>query len=137
MVIGKYDAMTSRDAIMRLEQVLIEQPQVDIPAQHDFCNGLYSRTIRIPPGVIATGAIHREESFFIVRSGQLLVTTDEGVIHVGPGFMAVTKPGQKRAVLALTECEVTNIHPNPTNEQNQEVLWSMMTVGLNELEGGQ
>ena len=127
-LLGMYDGTTSRETIFALEREILEHSQVEIPTTHDHCSGLYARTIRIPAGCVLTGAIHKDESFFIVRTGQILVTTDTGVAHVGPGFMAVTKPGQKRAGLALTDCEVVNIHANPTGETDQEKLWSMMTI---------
>lgn len=134
-VISTHEKTISREQIFALEKEILAQPQTEIPVTHEFCNGVYARTIRIPAGVILTGAIHKEESFFIVRSGQILVTTDTGVAHVGPGFMSVTRPGEKRAGLALTECEVTNIHANPTGETDIDKLWSMMTINPNQLEG--
>ena len=126
-VLGKYQGEVTREAILELEREILACPQAEIPVSHEFCNGLYARTIRIPAGVVLTGAIHKEESFFIVRSGQILLTTDTGVIHAGPGFMSVTRPGQKRAGLALTECEVVNIMVNQTNETNPDKLWNMYT----------
>lgn len=135
-LLAVHDKTITREQIFALEREILAQPQAEIPTTHEFCNGVYARTIRIPAGVILTGAIHKDESFFIVRSGQILVTTDTGVAHVGPGFMSVTKPGQKRAGLALTECEVTNIHANPTGETDQDKLWAMMTVNPDQLEGG-
>jgi len=114
--------------IYRLEAELLRLPQIEMPVDHDFCNGLYARTMHIPAGTVLTGAVHKDESFFVVRKGDLIVTTDNGTAQVGPGFMSVTRPNTKRAGIALTDVEVTTFHANPANETNPEVLWETYTV---------
>lgn len=114
--------------IYRLEAELLKLPQVEMPVDHTFCNGLYARTMHIPAGTVLTGAVHKDESFFVVRKGTLIVTTDDGTAQVGSGFMSVTKPNTKRAGIALTEVEVTTFHANPSNEQNPQALWDMFTI---------
>lgn len=114
--------------IYRLEAELLKLPQVEMPVEHDFCNGLYARTMRIPAGTVATGAVHKDESFLVVRKGNLIIPTNNGVENVGPGFMSVTKANTKRAVVALTDVEMTTFHANPTNETNPKTIWDMYTV---------
>ena len=112
----------------QIEQWILSQPQTQLPVEHSHCNGLYARTLFIPAGCILSGAVHKEESFFLIRSGQLRVTTDDGVITVLPGFMNVTKPGTKRIGFALTDVLCTTFHANPTNEQEPEALWGMLSI---------
>jgi mannose-6-phosphate isomerase-like protein (cupin superfamily) len=114
--------------IYRLESELLKLPQVEMPLDHDFCNGLYARTMHIPAGTVLTGAVHRDESFFVVRKGHLVVTTDNGTAEVGPGFMSVTRANTKRAGVALTDVEVTTFHANPTNETDPQTIWDMYTI---------
>jgi hypothetical protein len=114
--------------IYQLEAEILKLPQVEMPVDHDFCNGLYARTMHIPAGTILTGAIHREESFFLVRKGELIVSTDNGPRTIGPGHMSISKIGTKRAGIALTDVEVTTFHANPTNEQVPQKLWDMFTI---------
>ena len=114
--------------IYRLEAELLKLPQVEMPVVHDFCNGLYARTMHIPAGTVLTGAIHREESFFLVRKGELIVSTDSGSRTIGPGDMSVSKIGTKRAGITLTDVEVTTFHANPTNEQEPQALWDLFTI---------
>ena len=114
--------------IYRLEAELLKLPQVNMPVDHDFCNGLYARTMHIPAGTILTGAVHREESFFLVRKGELIVSTDKGLLTLRAGDMSVSKIGTKRAGITLTDVEVTTFHANPTNEQEPQVLWEMFTI---------
>lgn len=114
--------------IYRLEAELLKLPQVEMPVDHAFCNGLYARTMHIPAGTVLTGAVHKEESFFLVRKGELIVSTDSGPRTLGPGDMSISKIGTKRAGIALTEVEVTTFHANPSNEQDPQVLWDMFTI---------
>ena len=114
--------------IYRLEAELLKLPQVEMPVTHDFCNGIYARTIFIPAGTVLTGAVHKDESFFVVRTGWIIVTTDSDTITIGPGSMSVTKPGTKRAGIAITDVEVTTFHANPANERDPDALWNMFTV---------
>ena len=114
--------------IYRLESQLLKLPQVEMPVDHAFCNGLYARTMHIPAGTVLTGAVHREESFFLVRKGELIVSTDNGAKTLGPGDMSVSKIGTKRAGITLTDVEVTTFHANPTNEQEPQALWDMFTI---------
>jgi len=114
--------------IYRLEAELLKLPQVDMPVDHDFCNGLYARTMHIPAGTILTGAVHREESFFLVRKGELIVSTDDGPLTLRSGDMSVSKIGTKLAGITLTDVEVTTFHANPTNEQEPQMLWDLFTI---------
>lgn len=114
--------------IYRLEAELLKLPQVDMPVTHAFCAGLYARTMHIPAGTVLTGAVHKEESFFLVRKGELIVSTDSGPQTIRSGDMSVSKIGTKRAGITLTDVEVTTFHANPTNEQEPQALWDLFTI---------
>jgi hypothetical protein len=128
------DVPASHLPIYRLEAELLKLPQVEMPVEHDFCAGLYARTMHIPAGTALTGAIHRQESFFLVRKGSLIVSTDNGPRTLGPGDMSVSNIGTKRAGVALTDVEVTTFHANPTNEQEPNALWDLFTIPAPALE---
>jgi hypothetical protein len=82
----------------------------------------------IPAGTVATGAVHRGESFFVVRSGTLVVHTPRGPMEYRAGLMSVTRAGDKRAVVAVTDVIVTTFHANPDNETDPQALWDRFTV---------
>jgi len=136
MVVQKIDAKVPADhlPIYRLEGALLQLPQVDMPVQHEFCAGLYARTMHIPAGTVLTGAVHREESFFLVRKGDLIVSTDTGPKRLGAGDMSISRINTKRAGIALTDVEVTTFHANPNNEQDPQALWDMFTIPAPALE---
>lgn len=114
--------------IYRLEAEILKQPQVEMPVEHAFCSGLYARTLRIPKGTILTGAVHRFDSFFVVREGRLAVTTDSEPTILDSGSMLVTRAGTKRAGAALTDVTITTFHANPSDVTDPAALWDLFTI---------
>jgi quercetin dioxygenase-like cupin family protein len=114
--------------VYRLESEILKHPQVEMPVAHEHCDGVYARSMFIPAGTIATGAVHRGESFFVVRMGTLIMHTPAGPMEFKAGHMAVTKPGDKRAVIAVTDVIVTTFHANPDNETDPQALWDRFTI---------
>lgn len=115
----------AHDGIYRLEAALLKLPQVDMPVTHEHCDGLYARTIKIPADVALTGMVHRHECFFLVRRGQIAVTTDKGVVLLNAGDMVTSAAGSKRTGVTLTDVEITTFHANPTNERDSDALWDL------------
>jgi quercetin dioxygenase-like cupin family protein len=114
--------------VLRLEAEILKHPQVEMPVVHEHCDGVYARSMFIPAGTVATGAVHRGESFFVVRMGTLILHSANGPLEYRAGHMAVTKPGDKRAVVALTDVIVTTFHANPDNETDPQALWDRFTI---------
>lgn len=114
--------------IYELEQITKQLPQVEMVTEHAFCSGVYARTLKIPAGVLLTGAMHRDESFFVVRSGHLLVSSGGEAVSVDPGFMTITKPGEKRVGIAVTDCVVTTFHANPDELREPQEIWDNFTI---------
>jgi len=114
--------------IYRIEQYLLTLPQVEMPVDHQFAHGIYARSITIPAGVMLTGAVHKDECFFIVRTGRILLTTDDEPIEAKAGYMAASKAGSKRLGYALEETTVTTFHANPDELREPDDLWDHITV---------
>lgn len=116
-------------AIYRLESELLKLPQVDMPVSHEFCAGLYARTMKLYAGCAYTGAEHKGESFFVVRSGSLVSYDGENKPHtLTDGDMHIVPHGSKRAVVALTDCTVTTFHANPTEARDPQALWALFAA---------
>ncbi len=122
--------------VFEFEEKIKLLPPVEMPVVHDFCDRLYARTIFIPAGSVVTSQIHAEESFFILRHGNLLMTTDEGIREISPGDMLKTMAGTKRALYCKTDCVITTIHPNLDNETDEDKLFGRYTIQENQLNEG-
>lgn len=116
------------EPVYRLESLLLQHPQVEMPVDHEFCAGIYARTMHIPAGTILTGAVHRDECFFVVRQGDLVVTTDDKPRYLKAGDQLVSPAWTKRAGVALTDVVVTTYHANPKNIKDPLELWDEYTV---------
>ena len=124
-----------RKRVERLESILEQAPQVECPLRHYFAPGVYLREMTIPAGTIATGAIHKTEHLSILSAGHCLLTTDDGVQELKAPHTGLSKAGAKRAIVAITDCVLTTVHP--TDETDLEKLCELLTESKSdELLGG-
>lgn len=105
-------AMTIEDVskVSRLESQMRELEQVPIHTTHHFHGGMYARTIRIPKGVVLTGALIRIPTLLIV-SGHVTVYAggepfDLNGYHVLPG-----SAGRKQVFIAHEDTDLTMVFP--------------------------
>jgi mannose-6-phosphate isomerase-like protein (cupin superfamily) len=115
-----------RAQVQRLQAEILKLPQCEPRTDHYFANGMYLRTVWSPAGTVIVGKVHKTEHFYIVLSGRVRVTTDDGVIELdaardGPQIMTCP-PGTKRAVLVLEDAWRMNVHRNPDNITDIEML---------------
>ena len=50
-----------RIVIQRLQDAMMNLPQIDLPLKHAFTTGIYSREIFLPKDSIVVGKIHRHD----------------------------------------------------------------------------
>lgn len=96
----------SRAAVEALQRVMRNMPQVELPTTHYFADGMYARVLNLAAGTLIVGKVHKREHFFIVAKGRLQV----GKEVLEAGTVIVSKPGTKRAGLALEDCVCINVH---------------------------
>lgn len=117
--------------VHRLEAAIRDElPCYDISqlTAHHFCKGMYARELFIPQGAVVVGKMHAKENFFLLAMGELSLLTPEGVIRVRGPHLAVTRPGDKRAVYAHTDAICYNFHPNENDERDMDALESRYIV---------
>ena len=100
----------TRSKIDRLESVMRDMPQAEIPVTHTFGPGFYARTITAPAGATIVGKIHATEHIFMVIKGDITLVTEDGEMRVQAPFQTVCRPGMKRAGYTHAETVCTNIH---------------------------
>jgi hypothetical protein len=121
----------TRSQIKELEEAIKRDlPLYDIDklTKHDFCEGLYARTLLLPAGSVVVGKTHASENFFLLVAGSIMVTTPEGPKVITAPYLAKTQPGEKRAGFALTDAITMNFHANPLNERDLEILEAMYII---------
>jgi hypothetical protein len=117
------NGVPSRAAIMQMEAVMLEMPQVALEVIHHFSKGIYARELRIPKGTILTGQIHRHEHLNIISQGDITVLTEAGMQRIKAPYTLLSLPGIKRAGYAHEDTVWTTIHA--TEETDLEKLEQM------------
>lgn len=85
----------SAQSVKRLEELILQLPQVDLKTESVVHGGMCARTIFIPAGTVLTGALTSLDNICIV-CGDITVTTDEGPRRLsGYNVLGATK-GYKR-----------------------------------------
>ena len=103
-------ALDVRSKVLRLEQEARKLPQVQLTTRHYFADGMYARELSRPAGTLIVGKTHKREHFYMVTHGAVAVVGDRGTEIYRALSILVSKPGTKRAVLALEDSVCVTIH---------------------------
>jgi hypothetical protein len=125
-----------RQKVQALQNVISQLPQYEPETKHTFHAGMYCREVWRPAGAIIVGKVHKKEHFYLVVSGTVAITTDEGVKSVTGPILLCSKPGTKRAVYAETDALCMTFHvvdAKTIEDAEQELVEkddsSMFTLG--------
>ena len=102
--------LVGMDKVLALQAELSKLPQYEPETTHYFHGGMYCREVWRPAGVLVVGAVHKKEHFYLIVSGTVGITTDDGVKEVTGPHLLLSKPGTKRAVYALTDALCMTFH---------------------------
>jgi hypothetical protein len=129
-------ALGMRQKVQALQDVISQLPQYEPETKHTFHAGMYCREVWRPAGVIIVGKVHKKEHFYLIVSGTVAITTDEGVKSVTGPTLLCSKPGTKRAVYAETDALCMTFHvvdAKTVEDAEQELVEeddsSMFTLG--------
>lgn len=102
--------MPSVEAVRELEVFLLDLPQVDIVTTHVINNGMCARTIFIPAGVMATGALSRIDTINVFI-GDISVVTNDGTRRLTGYNVLPGSAGFKRAGITHADTWWTTVWP--------------------------
>ena len=126
----------SREQIERLQAEMVQMPQYEPPTEHVFHGGMYCRQVWRPAGCLIVGKVHKKEHFYMVVSGTVKVTTDDGLQTITGPMLLCSTPGTKRAVFAETDALCMTFHrveSNTVEDAESELVEddpkSMFTIG--------
>ena len=101
---------SSRERAEALQAEMSKYEQYEPPTEHVFHGGMYCRQVWRPAGCLIVGKVHKKEHFYMVVSGTITVTTDNGVETITGPMLLCSKPGTKRAVYAQTDALCMTFH---------------------------
>jgi hypothetical protein len=127
------NAYTARERVLAIEREMRKQPQLDLPLEHIFSDGVYARKLFIPKGVMLTGQIHKYQQLNILLMGDISVLVGDEVKRLQAPFIVVSPPGTKRiayahedtiwlTILATRETDVAKIEHHFVVNSEQEYL---------------
>jgi hypothetical protein len=112
-------AKSMRSKVEALQQSMLGMPQAELRTDHYFADGMYARVLARSAGTLIVGKVHLKEHLYIIAKGRIQVTTDEGVIERSAGDVVVSKPGTKRAVLALEDSICLTVHRTDSTDLDE------------------
>jgi hypothetical protein len=119
-------AVTLAD-IEKLEGALFPYGE-PVEIKHTFSPGVYVREAKFPAGMIAIGHEHKTEHVNMILKGSFSVLENGVVRQVVAPCTFVSGPGVRKVALFHEETLWANVHPNPTNETEQDKLENIFIV---------
>lgn len=93
-----------------MQAEMLTMPQVEIPVDSMFVNGMYGRKILIPEDTLLVGAVHLQDYIDIMISGDITVATPDGVKRMTGFNIMEGKSGRKRAGYAHADTLWVTVH---------------------------
>ena len=112
-VSGPLSCRNVQSKIESLEADWKQLPQADIPYEHWWSGGMYCRQVTIPADTFLTGLVYKFDHFDVMLSGDITVSSDEGVTRLTGFHVLEGKQGKKRAGYAHAETRWLTFTPCP------------------------
>lgn len=110
---GSLDISVQKDmraAVQTLQDEVSKLPQYQPETTHRFHGGMYCREVWRQAGVVVVGKVHKKEHFYVIVSGTVVITTDDGVKRITGPHVLQSTPGTKRAVFSETDALCMTFH---------------------------
>lgn len=103
-------AQDMRPKVERLQAEISKLPQFEPETINTFHAGMLCREVKRPADVLIVGKVHKKEHLYMVVSGTVVMTTDEGVRRITGPALFQCKPGAKRAIYSETPTHTMTLH---------------------------
>lgn len=94
------------DKVRQFESALEECPQIEIPVESVLFAGIYARTIKIPAGVVITGALLQVPTVLQI-AGRCILNLGDTAAEVNGYAVFKAEAGRKQVICALSDTFVT------------------------------
>jgi mannose-6-phosphate isomerase-like protein (cupin superfamily) len=89
--------------------------EASMPVDHAFTDGIYTRTIHMPAGVIVVGHKHRTRHQNVILSGRAIVVMNGERVEVQAGDVITSDAGVRKVLFIEEDCKWMTIHGNAQN----------------------
>lgn len=103
----------TEDQVLDMVQAEIaSRPQIDLPVNHVFTKGLYSRELLMPAGIEVSSKCHKTQHQFVIAFGVVdIYLKGSGWERVIGYKKGVTEPGTRRVFRTITDTMLITFHP--------------------------
>lgn len=113
------DSVVPRDMLKQIHNMVAANPQVELPLEHLFVDGIYMRTMFIPAGIIVVGKIHKRETINICLKGDISILTEAGISRFKAPYVVVSKAGIKKIGYAHQDTLWANLHATTSQDLDE------------------
>lgn len=109
---------------------------IQAPLKHEFSDGLYTRTIKMPANSRFTTLVHKFSHPFFVLTGRVAVFSEnDGAQMIEAPYRSITKPGTRRVLHVLEETVWSTVHRTDIVPENdsEEAKEKAADLVLNEI----
>jgi hypothetical protein len=98
------------EQINRLQGEMMKMPQIELPTEHYFSDGMYCRKLWRPAGTLIVGKVHKKDHFFLCAAGEIIAWSEKGMVTLRAGDIIESKAGTKRVTLAVEDSIGVTFH---------------------------
>ena len=128
-VSGTEVVKATRENILNLEAVIEnlpdsigEQEALETLNDHVFAPGVYARVMTLPAGMTVVGKIHKYAHICLITHGTVKIVSEfDSGVYSAPRIW-ISEPGVKRMLHALSDFQMVNILPNPSDTQDLDEI---------------
>ena len=109
-------------AIKNLPDSIGEEEALETLNDHVFAPGVYARVMTLPAGMTVVGKIHKYAHICLITHGTVKVVSEfDSGVYAAPRVW-ISEPGVKRTLHALSDFQMVNILPNPSDTQDLDEI---------------
>lgn len=89
---------------------------------NEFTNGVYMRRMDVMKGTLIIGAVHKEKHSWFLMRGVVKVADAGSVSYIEAPYYTLSDPGTQRVIEVVEDAIWINIHSNPDNGQDIDII---------------
>ena len=89
---------------------------------NEFTNGVYMRRMDVIKGTLIVGAVHKEKHSWFLMRGVVKVADAGSVSYIEAPYYTLSDPGTQRVIEVVEDAIWVNIHSNPDNGQDIDII---------------
>ena len=108
--------------LQSIQKELSNCEQVECPVEHNFSEGIYTRTIHMPAGALIVGKQHKTQHLNVILQGHCEVMIGGEIQDIKAPYTFESLAGSQKLLYIFEDTIWMTIHVNEDNETNDAIL---------------